>query len=112
MAAEVPRYARLLRSVVFKSAPRAWVCGGLHLECLWPLGDNGLVHFDVDDFDESIDWDALRLLTSLQAVVGGLSVGGIKVQALCQRLLDTYTSALVPGESRLGGARTGPGTGA
>ena len=63
-------YDQLPRSGVFKSAPPVWVCGDLHLENFGSYkGDNRLVYFDINDFDEAalapVSWDLVRLLTSL-----------------------------------------------
>ena len=97
-------YARLPRGGVFKSGPLVWVCGDLHLENFGSYkGDNQLVYFDVNDFDESAlapaTWDLARFLTSLQ--IGAGSVGGnrSKVRAMSQTFLDAYCQALVLGKA-------------
>ncbi len=51
-------------------SPSAWICGDCHLENFGTYkGDNGLVYFDLNDFDECALapclWDLTRLLTSL-----------------------------------------------
>ena len=47
-------YERLPTGGVFKSAPLTWVCGDLHLENFGSYkGDNRLVYFDLNDFDEA-----------------------------------------------------------
>ncbi len=46
-------YERLPRERVFRDAPLAWICGDLHLENFGSYkGDNRLVYFDLNDFDE------------------------------------------------------------
>ena len=52
------------------TAPRSWLCGDLHLENFGAYrGDNGLVYFDVNDFDEaalgSVGLDLGRMVTSM-----------------------------------------------
>jgi uncharacterized protein (DUF2252 family) len=97
-------YDQLPRGGVFKSAPLVWACGDLHLENFGSYkGDNRLVYFDVNDFDESAlapaSWDLLRFLTSLRVGASGLGIGEAKAQALCETFLDAYSSALVLGKA-------------
>ena len=97
-------YARLPRGGVFKSAPLVWVCGDLHLENFGSYkGDNRLVYFDANDFDESVlapaSWDLVRFLTSLRVGAGNLSVSDAKAHALCKLFLDAYASALALGKA-------------
>lgn len=52
------------------SAPSVWVCGDLHLNNFGSYkGDDRLVYFDINDFDEAAlapcTWDLARLLTSI-----------------------------------------------
>ena len=97
-------YAHLSRGRVFKSAPLVWVCGDLHLENFGSYkGDNRLVYFDVNDFDESAlapaSWDLVRFLTSLLVATTELSVSGTEAQALSRLFLDAYASALALGKA-------------
>ena len=97
-------YDRLPRGGVFKSAPRAWVCGDLHMENFGSYkGDNRLVYFDVNDFDESAlapaSWDLVRFLTSLCVGAGAFSVGEARAQTLSQSFLDAYASSLALGKA-------------
>ena len=46
-------YVRLPRARLTRSAPAAWACGDLHLANFGSYrGDNHLVYFDLNDFDE------------------------------------------------------------
>ena len=97
-------YDRLPRGGVFKSAPLVWVCGDLHLENFGSYkGDNRLVYFDVNDFDESAlapaSWDLVRFLASLWIGAEGLRVSSAKARTLCQNFLDAYGSALALGKA-------------
>ena len=72
-------YRRLPDSPLFSTAPLVWSCGDLHLQNFGSYkGDNRLVYFDLNDFDESAlapaSWDLVRFLTSLQigAAIGKL----------------------------------------
>ncbi len=86
-------------------APAVWVCGDLHLENFGSYkGDNRLVYFDINDFDESAlapcTWDLARLLTSL--IVGSHTLGINKSEALTlgNEFLNTYMSTLAKGQAR------------
>jgi uncharacterized protein (DUF2252 family) len=96
-------YDRLPRSGVFKTAPLVWVCGDLHLENFGSYkGDNRLVYFDVNDFDESAlapaSWDLVRFLTSLRVGAEDLALRDSKARTLCQTFLDAYAAALTQGK--------------
>jgi uncharacterized protein (DUF2252 family) len=97
-------YDELPRDGVFKSAPAVWVCGDLHLENFGSYkGDNRLVYFDVNDFDESAlapaSWDLVRLLTSIRIAAESLRIGASDAQSLCEDCLQAYSSALVEGKA-------------
>ena len=97
-------YARLPRGGVFKSAPRVWTCGDLHLENFGSYkGDNRLVHFDINDFDEAAlapaSWDLLRLLTSLRVAAHQWALSAAHEQSLCQHYLDAYAGGLMLGKA-------------
>ena len=97
-------YARLPRDGVFKSAPKVWSCGDLHLENFGSYrGDNRLTYFDINDFDESAlapaSWDLVRFLTSLHVGSATLSIGDSKALTLCRSFLDAYGAALAAGKA-------------
>ena len=69
---------------VLRRAPLTWVCGDLHLQNFGSYkGDNRLVYFDINDFDEGAlapcTWDLVRFLTSV--LVGGKTLGVKPAQA-------------------------------
>ena len=97
-------YARMARGGVHKAAPKVWVCGDLHLENFGSYkGDNRLVYFDVNDFDESAlapaSWDLVRFLTSLRVGAEDLALSDSKARTLCQTFLDAYAAALTQGKA-------------
>ena len=48
-------YEDLSRNDHFPSSPTGWITGDLHLENFGSYkGDNGLVYFDLNDFDEAV----------------------------------------------------------
>ena len=83
----------------------AWICGDLHLENFGAFkGDNRLVYFDINDFDEAVlapcTWELARLLISVLVAAKTLDVPRSAAVQLCQRFLDAYCQALQTGKAR------------
>jgi uncharacterized protein (DUF2252 family) len=98
-------YAQLPEAKVLAKAPRTWVCGDLHLENMGSYkGDNRLVYFDLNDFDEAAlapcTWELVRLLTSVHIASNSLSLSRDQANQLCRHFLDAYVSALRNGKAR------------
>ncbi len=90
---------------VINDAPLAWICGDLHLENFGCYkGDNRLVYFDLNDFDEAAlapaTWELGRWLTSILVAAGALGLPGDDAVALCRIGLDSYAGALASGKGR------------
>ncbi len=86
-------------------APLTWICGDLHLENFGSYkGDNRLVYFDINDFDESVlapcTWDLVRFVTSI--IVGSRSLGVDEKESLhlSNIYLKTYSQTLAKGKAR------------
>lgn len=97
-------YERLPKSSVFKSAPLVWTCGDLHLENFGSYkGDNRLVYFDINDFDESAlapaSWDLIRMLTSIEIGTKESGIRSAERRILCSQFLTSYASALCLGKA-------------
>jgi uncharacterized protein (DUF2252 family) len=97
--------ARMPSVRLTRSAPAAWACGDLHLANFGSYrGDNHLVHFDLNDFDESClapcTWDLLRLLTSVQVGRKTLALGARDARRSCEGSLLAYTQAIEEGKAR------------
>lgn len=97
-------YDRLSRSGIFKNAPLAWVCGDLHLENFGSYkGDNRLVYFDINDFDEAAlapaSWDLVRMLASVWIGAGSTGASAAEARSLCTSFLDIYSSTLAAGKA-------------
>lgn len=97
-------YQQLARKGLFKSAPPVWSCGDLHFENFGSYkGDNRLVYFDMNDFDEGIlapaSWDLVRMLTSLQVGAHSLELRAVEAQQLCEGFLHSYASTLAQGKA-------------
>ncbi|NET74057.1 MAG: DUF2252 domain-containing protein, partial [Sphaerospermopsis sp. SIO1G2] len=98
-------YEDLPPDIPFHSAPLTWICGDLHLENFGSYkGDNRLVYFDINDFDEAVlapcTWDLVRFITSI--IVGSHAVGINDQEALhiSEIYLKTYTQHLANGKAR------------
>lgn len=97
--------ASLADAPLLHEAPRTLVCGDLHLENFGSFkGDNGLVYFDMNDFDEALaapfTVDLVRVLSSLQVAAHSWKLADEDAHNLCRRFLDTYAAALVDGKAR------------
>ena len=84
-------------------APAVWACGDLHLENFGSYkGNNRLVHFDINDFDEAVlapcTWDLSRFLTSVLVAAHTLTIDSSDALALCQNFLTTYSATLAKGQ--------------
>lgn len=98
-------YENWPRNSALHKAPRVWLCGDLHLENFGSYkGDNRLVYFDMNDFDEAVlgpcTWDIVRLLTSLLVGADSLRVKKKDAETLCQAYLTAYCRALAAGRAR------------
>ena len=97
-------YDRLPRGGLFKSAPLVWACGDLHIENFGSYrGDNGLVYFDINDFDEAAlapaTWELARLLASVWIGADTLRLPRRTRLAACKALVDAYADALATGKA-------------
>lgn len=98
-------YERLPTDAMFVKAPAAWLCGDAHLENFGSYkGDNRLVYFDLNDFDESalapVTWELVRFLTSILVAGDSLRASRDDANALCKVFLDGYAGALALGKAR------------
>jgi len=96
-------YDGLPDTSLFLDAPLAWCCGDLHFENYGSYkGDNRLVYFDINDYDEAAlapaTWDIVRLLTSIQCGADSLNATRAEALAVCQNCLDSYRNALINGK--------------
>src|SRR5215475_15202546 len=93
------------KSTALNDAPPVWICGDLHLENFGSYkGDNRLVYFDINDFDESalapLAWDLVRALASI--TVGGrvLRWSDADVDGHRKAFVQAYAQALQNGHAR------------
>jgi uncharacterized protein (DUF2252 family) len=85
--------------------PPIWACGDLHFENFGSYkGDNRLVYFDLNDFDEAallpIGWELTRFVTSVFVGASAIGVGRSDATALARCYIDAFTAALASGKAR------------
>lgn len=93
------------REDLLNNAPPVWVSGDLHLQNFGCFkGDNRLVYFDLNDFDESAlapcSWELARLLTSIHVASRTLNLGEADALDLATRCLRAYAAALSIGKAK------------
>ena len=86
-------------------APAVWSCGDLHFENLGCYkGDNRLVYFDLNDFDEAallpVSWDLTRFVASVMVGAPQLGVSAPQAARLATQYLDEFALALAWGKAR------------
>ena len=96
-------YEDLVQSVGLPDAPQTWICGDLHLENFGSFrSQNGLVYFDLNDFDEAMlapaSWELVRFITSIFVGFESLGIDQRKAQKMAELYLKTYTETLRSGK--------------
>jgi uncharacterized protein (DUF2252 family) len=97
-------YQDLALANAMPPAPSTWVCGDLHIENYGSYkGDNRLVYFDLNDFDEGLlapaTWELSRMLTSIFVAFEALKISEAEALRMVQLFLKTYSSTLNKGKS-------------
>src|SRR5450755_3519879 len=95
-------YEDLSVAAVLPSSPVTWNCGDLHIENFGSYrGDNHLVYFDLNDFDESILapllWDLVRMTTSLFLAFDSLKITDKEALKAVEIFLKAFTDTLYKG---------------
>lgn len=86
-------------------SPLVWICGDLHLENFGSFrGDNRLVYFDLNDFDEALlapaSWELMRFITSLFIAFETMNIEEVKARNMAKLFLKTYSATLANGKPR------------
>lgn len=89
----------------FPASPISWICGDLHLENFGTYkGDNRLIYFDLNDFDEGIlapaAWEVVRMMASIFTGCESLGIDKKETQQVAELFLRTYTQHLSIGKAR------------
>ena len=98
-------YDDLLNANALPVQPLTWVCGDLHIENFGSYkGDNRLVYFDINDFDEATlapaSWELVRMVTSIFVALTTMGVAYVEAKNMTLLFLKTYSAVLSKGRSR------------
>lgn len=96
-------YQDLAKNMPVKDNTGIWICGDLHLENFGSYkGANGLVYFDLNDFDEAIlapaTWEILRVLTSIHLAVDVLKAERGVADKLVNCFFQNYVETILRGK--------------
>jgi uncharacterized protein (DUF2252 family) len=85
--------------------PLTWVCGDLHIENFGSYkGDNRLVYFDINDFDEAnlapASWELARMVTSIFVALTTMGSAYVEAKNMALLFIKTYAAVLAKGRSR------------
>lgn len=88
-----------------KGHPVSWVCGDLHLENVGSFrADDGLVYFDMNDFEEALlapcTVDVARLVTSVFVAAPTLELSPADARQLAHLYVEAYAKTLLTGKPR------------
>ena len=91
---------------LYKQKPKvkSWICGDLHFENFGSFkGENRLVYFDVNDFDEEIlagpEFEMARFLTSIIIIADHMKVAAIGLHKTLYDIMAAYTNTLISGKA-------------
>jgi uncharacterized protein (DUF2252 family) len=92
-------YEDLANASPLPLSPQVWICGDLHIENFGSYkGDNKLVYFDLNDFDESVlapaAYEIARMVTSIFIAFDTLDIEPEKALKMAQLFLTTYAKTL------------------
>lgn len=96
-------YEDLAKKNPIEDPTKTWICGDLHLENFGTFkGNNGLVYFDLNDFDEAVlapaTWEIMRALTSIYLATDVLKKHGLIVDKLANCFIDSYITNILAGK--------------
>ncbi|WP_179413412.1 DUF2252 domain-containing protein [Mucilaginibacter sp. E4BP6] len=97
-------YQDLANAEALPLSPLVWICGDLHIENFGSYkGDNKLVYFDLNDFDEALlapaSYELARMVTSIFIAFESLDIGPEKALKMARLFVKTYCATLAKGKS-------------
>ncbi len=97
-------YEDLCKHLILKQGPSVWVCGDLHLENFGSYrAANGLVYFDINDFDEAalthVSWELVRFLSSIGMASDLWRYSMTEANGLMELSLQAYAKLLAGGKA-------------
>jgi uncharacterized protein (DUF2252 family) len=107
-------YEDLSKIEDFPSSPNTWISGDLHLENFGSFkGNNRMVYFDLNDFDEAMlapaAWELARVLTSIFVAFDTLKIDKAEAMKTAKLFLSTYSEILAYGKAYYIDPRTAEG---
>jgi uncharacterized protein (DUF2252 family) len=98
-------YEDLSKQQTLPGYPLTWICGDLHLENFGSYkGDNRLVYFDLNDFDEALlapaTWELARIITSIFVGFEVLEIDRTEAARMSKLFMNAYSSTLAKGKSK------------
>ncbi|PBQ30335.1 hypothetical protein CNR22_00680 [Sphingobacteriaceae bacterium] len=97
-------YDSLAKEKELPFSPNAWICGDLHMENFGSYkGNNRLVYFDLNDFDEAIlapvSWELIHFVSSIFIAFDSLNLASKKAYNMSRLFLKVYSETLARGKS-------------
>jgi uncharacterized protein (DUF2252 family) len=97
-------YEDLAKATPLPLSPLAWICGDLHIENFGSYkGDNQLVYFDLNDFDEALlapaSYETVRMVSSIFVAFEHLKIEAEKAQKMAELYVKTYSATLAKGKA-------------
>jgi len=88
----------------YKPKVKSWICGDLHFENFGSFkGENRLVYFDLNDFDESVlagpEPEISRFIASVIVAAGSMKVGAIGLHKTIHDIMAAYVTTIVNGKA-------------
>src|ERR1700749_108130 len=85
-------------------SPLAWIRGDLHIENFGSYkGDNKLVYFDLNDFDEGLlapaSYETVRMVTSIFIAFDNMGFEEERALKMAQLFMKTYSTTLAKGKA-------------
>ena len=99
-------YQDLLKNYPFDFSPPSWICGDLHIENFGSYkGENRLLYFDMNDFDESILapilFEIARLVVSVEIKCTQIKYSSEQKKEITAKLLQQYRNELINNKSQV-----------
>lgn len=97
-------YKHLSQEKAMPASPVGWICGDLHLENFGSYrGNNKMVYFDLNDFDEAIKapvlWEVIRLITSIFIAFQSFEIESEQAMNMVLLFIKSYSTTLCSGKA-------------
>jgi uncharacterized protein (DUF2252 family) len=98
-------YEDFSKAANLPDSPATWICGDLHLENFGSYkGNNRLVYFDLNDFDEAVlapsAWELARIVTSIFVGFDSFRIDPAEARDAAAYFLKIYSDTLCKGKSK------------